>query len=93
MQEQYKSLFEFLGRAGGSELGMKVAAAAASQGVQLSEQQVSNPKYTGKVVTYPVSFLENYFGGSNNNISGKQLLLDHQYKGDPGIDGSGDLPF
>ena len=89
MQEQYKSLFEYLGRAAGSDLGIKVAAAAAAQGVQLQEQQVSNPKYTGKIVTYPVSFLENYFNGGGN-IGGKQLLLDHR---DPGIDGSCDLPF
>jgi hypothetical protein len=81
MQEQYKSLFEFLGRAAGGDLGAKVAAAAATQGIQLQEQHISNPKYTGKVLTYPVSFLENYFNG-NNNSGGKQLLLDHQ-----------DLPF
>lgn len=83
MQEQYKSLFEFLGRAAGGDLGAKVAAAAAAQGIQLQEQQISNPKYTGKVLTYPVSFLENYFNGTgNNNSGGRQLLLDHQ-----------DLPF
>lgn len=91
--EQYKSLFEWLGRAAGSELGAKVAAAASAQGIKLQEQQVSNPKYTGKVLTYPVSFLENYFNGQSPNLGGKTLLLDHQYNGDPGRDGSGDLPF
>jgi len=90
--EQYKSLFEFLGKAAGSDLGAKVAAAASSQGIKLQEQNVSNPKYTGKVLTYPVSFLENYFGGQTTNI-GKTLLLDHQLYNDPGRDGSGDLPF
>lgn len=77
--EQYKSLFEWLGRAAGSELGAKVAAAASAQGIKLQEQQVSNPKYTGKVLTYPVSFLENYFGGNTQSTNqGKHLLLDHQ---------------
>jgi len=83
MNEQYKSLFEYLGRAAGSDLGIKVAAAAAAQGIELREQQVSNPKYTGRILTYPVSFLENYFNGiENNNSGGRQILLDHQ-----------DLPF
>lgn len=73
--EQYKSLYEFLGRPAGTELGAKVAAAAAAQGIKLEEQQVSNPKYTGKVLTYPISFLEAYFnGGNSDNINGKQLL-------------------
>lgn len=91
--EQYKSLFEWLGKAAGTELGAKVAAAASAQGIKLQEQQVNNPKYTGKVLTYPVSFLENYFGGQTSNLSGKTLLLDHQQYNDPGRDGSGDLPF
>lgn len=84
--EKYLSLYDFLGRAAGSDLGIKVAAAAAAQGVQLQERQVSNPKYTGKIVTYPVSFLENYFNGSQTQSNnGKMLLLDHkQHK---------DLPF
>lgn len=77
MNEQYKSLYDFLGKPAGPELGAQVAAAAVAQSIPLQEKQINNPKYTGKVLMYPVSFLENYFNGPNT-ISGKQLLCDHK---------------
>lgn len=73
--EIYKSLYDYLGRAAGPELGAKVAAAATSQGISLQEKQVTNPKYNGLVMMYPVSFLESYFGGvQSENNQGKTLL-------------------
>lgn len=93
MEEQYKSLFDFLGRPAGPELGKQVASAAVEQKIKMQEMQVSTKNYTGKIITYPVSFLENYFNGTQpQQVNGKMLLLDHQL-GDPGRDGSGDLPF
>ena len=59
--EQYKSLYEYLGRAAGSELGKKVAEAASAQKIKINTQEVSNPKYSGTVMMYPVSFLDSYF--------------------------------
>lgn len=58
---EYKSLYEYLGRAAGSDLGKAVATAAVAQGVTIQSQEVSNPKYTGTVMVYPVSFLDSYF--------------------------------
>ena len=58
---QYKSLYEYLGRAAGAELGKKVATAASAQKIKLATQEVSNPKYTGTILMYPVSFLDEYF--------------------------------
>lgn len=58
---QYKSLYEYLGHAAGQALGAAVAAAATAQGVQAKSQQICNPKYSGLVLVYPVSFLDNYF--------------------------------
>ncbi len=79
MQEQYKSLFEFLGRAAGPELGKQVAKAAIEQKIKMQEQQVNSKNYIGKVITYPVSFLETYFNGiQTQSNNGKMLLLDHQ---------------
>jgi hypothetical protein len=63
--EEYKSLYEYLGHAAGSELGKQVAAAAMEQRVKLTTQEISNPKYTGEVLMYPVSFLDYYFGKNN----------------------------
>ena len=69
------SLYDYLGRAAGSELGKQVATAAAKAGVRGETRQVSNPVYTGPVMLYPRSFLDLYFkGGLNENKNGKQML-------------------
>ena len=69
------SLYDYLGRAAGSELGKQVATAAAKAGVRGETRQVSNPVYTGPVMLYPRSFLDLYFkGGLNENTNGKQML-------------------
>ena len=69
------SLYDYLGRAAGPELGQKVATAAAAAGVKGSMREVSNPSYKGPVMLYPKAFLDLYFrGGLNENVTGKQLL-------------------
>ena len=69
------SLYDYLGRAAGPELGQKVATAAAAAGVKGETRQVSNPVYKGPIMLYPKAFLDLYFkGGLNENIIGKQLL-------------------
>ena len=69
------SLYDYLGRAAGSELGKQVATATAKAGVKGETRQVSNPVYTGPVMLYPRSFLDLYFkGGLNEGINGKQML-------------------
>ena len=50
------SLYDYLGRAAGPELGQKVATAAAAAGVKGSMREVSNPAYKGPVMLYPKSF-------------------------------------
>ena len=59
--EQYKSLYKYLGKAAGNELGAEVAAAARTQDIKTSTHEINNPKFTGKVLLYPVSFLDSYF--------------------------------
>jgi len=56
------SLYEYLGRAAGSELGKEVAEVAVKLRETIQEQEVSNPKYTGKVKLYLREFLDEYFG-------------------------------
>ena len=56
------SLYEYLGRAAGSELGKEVADTAVKLKETIKEQDVSNPKYTGKVKLYRREFLDEYFG-------------------------------
>jgi len=69
------SLYDYLGRAAGPELGKQVATAAAKAGVKHEIREVSNPKYKGPIMLYPKSFLDLYFkGGLNEGTSGKQML-------------------
>ena len=70
------SLYDYLGRAAGSELGKQVATAAAKAGVKHEIREVSNIKYTGPIMLYPRSFLDLYFkGGLNESSKGKQILF------------------
>ena len=69
------SLYDYLGRAAGPELGQQVATAAAQAGVKGETRQVSNAKYVGPIMLYPKAFLDLYFrGGLNEGAKGKQLL-------------------
>lgn len=58
---EYKSLYDHLGRAAGSQLGKQVAEAAVRDGVKLQTRQVSNSKYEGTIMLYPSDWLNNYF--------------------------------
>ena len=69
------SLFDYLGRKAGPELGLKVATAAGKAGVITETRDISNPVYKGTVKLYPKAFLDLYFrNGLNESTSGKQLL-------------------
>ena len=70
-----KSLYDYLGRAAGPDLGQDVATAARKAGVKGEIREVSNPKYRGPVMLWPTAFLDLYFrGGLNEGTTGKQLL-------------------
>ena len=55
------SLYDYLGKAGGKELGAKVTAIATSMGIPLDTRYVSNQVYEGNVMLYPENFLKLYF--------------------------------
>jgi hypothetical protein len=55
------SLYDYLGHAAGTELGEQVAKRATSMGVKMDTREISNPRYTGKVMLYPEGFLNEYF--------------------------------
>ena len=59
---KYLSLYDFLKRAAGPELGAVVEAAARKKKVKIKSREISNPVYSGKVCLYPESFLKEYFG-------------------------------
>ena len=55
------SLYDYLGRAAGLELGGEVYSCATEKGEMVGERFVNTPYYTGKVAIYERSFLEDYF--------------------------------
>ena len=58
---EFISLYDYLGKAAGKELGKRVSEYALISRVQYKIRQVSNAKYTGPIMLYPKSFLELYF--------------------------------
>jgi len=69
------SLYDYLGRAAGPDLGKTVATAAAKAGIKSEIREVSHVGYKGPIMLYPRTFLDNFFGGGlNESKSGKQLL-------------------
>ena len=69
------SLFDYLGRPAGSELGQRVAAAAARNKVKYETRHVSTKTYTGDVMLYPKNFLDNFFGGVNEGTNDNKQML------------------
>ena len=59
---QMMSLFDYLGKAAGANLGKLVNTEAQNKKIPIKMREVSNPKYKGKVILYPKSFLDEYFG-------------------------------
>jgi hypothetical protein len=77
---EYLSLYDYLKRPAGGELGREVAQAASKAGVKLQTREVDNPKYTGIVYLYPKDFLDFHFrpadelpGELNYNIEDDDL--------------------
>ena len=60
-QHQYLSLYEFLGKAAGKELGAKVNLKSKELDIIVHYKKISNKEYTGLISLYPKYFLEQYF--------------------------------
>ena len=61
MTENYVSLFDFLGKPAGSDLGKQVATEATAKKIKIQTREVKTKKYTGKIMLYPQQFLVEYF--------------------------------
>ena len=60
------SLYEYLGRPAGGPLGIDVYNSAMRLNVPFAQHQISNPRYSGKIMLYPREFLNTYFNDSND---------------------------
>ena len=77
------SLYDYLKKAAGPELGKEVAKEATRRSVPFSSKEIDNPNYTGKILMYPKDFLDDYFGNS-------KTAKPEPPRSEPEID---DLPF
>jgi hypothetical protein len=87
---EYLSLYDYLGKAAGNELGREVAQAAMSANVKRETREVSNSKYEGKVYLYPKDFLEFYFREPETYQIEDALPKGHDWTGNLEDD---ELPF
>ena len=55
------SLYDYLGRAAGPELGKEVCEVAVKLKETIKEREIDNPKYKGNVHLYRREFLDEYF--------------------------------
>lgn len=56
------SLYDYLGKAAGKELGAEVCATATVLQETIQERYIENPSYKGNVHLYRREFLDEYFG-------------------------------
>ena len=69
MEEELLSLYDYLGKAAGPELGKQVNETAKTKKIKYVVKEVSTPTYKGKVMMYPKSFLDNYFKENVRTVS------------------------
>lgn len=72
------SLYEYLGYAAGHELGKEVYDTAIKLRETIKTQNISNVKYTGKVMLYRREFLDEYFGRKAYEAEVEPSLGDRQ---------------
>ena len=65
MEEQkpyMMSLYDYLGRAAGPELGKEVAETAVKLKETIEKKYIENTRYKGEILMYRREFLDEYFG-------------------------------
>lgn len=60
-EEEYMSLYEYLGKPAGSDLGKEVYIASVDSCIESRYRGVTSKNYQGAVRTYPKSWLDSYF--------------------------------
>ena len=73
--EKFMSLYDYLGKPAGSNLGEQVFRAASVSRIPVKTKEVTTPKYKGKIMMYPENWLIGYFstGQSNFGVSEDDL--------------------
>ena len=95
-----QSLYDYLGRPAGSDLGQKIHAAAVAKDIFIGTKEINkNLVSQGKVCTYPITFLDEYFDRKPTtylNLEERVRALEEKVKqleGGEIVDNEDDLPF
>ena len=59
--EKFISLYDYLGRPAGNDLGNQVFRAASASKIPFKTKEVTTPAYKGKIMMYPENWLIGYF--------------------------------
>ena len=70
MEVKFISLFDYLGKPAGKDVGARVNERAREFGILDKKRFIRNKKYEGKVNLYPEAFLEYYFTNAERNTEG-----------------------
>lgn len=73
MEQKFISLYDFLKRAAGPNLGKEVQKVAKLNNVPVQIKEVHTKTYAGKINMYPEWFLEQYFGRTTPESSTQVL--------------------
>jgi len=55
------SLYDYLGKAAGSDLGKHVADFASTRKSKITTREIQTPRYNGKILMYEESLLDEFF--------------------------------
>ena len=66
MEIEMVSLYDYLKKPAGPELGKQVASAAMNEKIRMEYKQVANHKYKGNILMYPKTWLDEYFNKTND---------------------------
>jgi hypothetical protein len=61
IQDSYISLYDYLGKAAGPELGKQIHEYAKIKNIKPQIREVSNLRYKGKIMLYPKSLIQEFF--------------------------------
>jgi hypothetical protein len=72
--ENFLSLYDYLKRPAGRELGIQVSQAAQEANIPTQHKIVNNSTYSGPIQMYPENWLDSYFG--NGAKSSTEILYN-----------------
>ena len=74
--EKFMSLYDYLGKPAGSNLGEQVFRAASISRIPVKTKEVTTPKYKGKIMMYPENWLIGYFSTGQSNFGEMEIEVE-----------------